>query len=179
MVHLRWLCLTALSLFSLVLTPVLVLLALPFAQRRGDVLPLWMNTPDDPGPEQGMYEPQVAAVLERFGWRIKTWYWLGVRNQLNGLFYALAPKYAQGAVYQQTGLYPETKGPFLAGRCHCWLDSGGARYDEWIAVGAWSATKCWEVRIGWKVNAVRNGPAGAPIMPLLQIKPFLTINSKT
>lgn len=74
-----------------------MLFALPFVRRSGaNVLPSWLqwlNTPDDPGPDQGMYEAQVAAVYARFGWVVKTWYWLGLRNQLNGLFAILSGKY--------------------------------------------------------------------------------------
>lgn len=92
----RWLGLLLLSILALA-APIPLLLALPFARRQtSPILPrwlAWLNTPDDPGPSQGMYEPQVLAVYNRFGWYVKTWYWLGWRNQLYGLFASLSAKY--------------------------------------------------------------------------------------
>lgn len=101
----RWLGLLLLSIIALA-APIPVLLALPFARRDpANIFPgwlQWLNTPDDPGSEQGMYEPAVAAVYARFGWRVKTWYWLGIRNQMNGLFAALAAKYDGAPVVAST-----------------------------------------------------------------------------
>jgi len=42
-------------------------------------------------PIKGKYEQQVKDVFDDWGWYIKTWYWLGVRNQMYTLFNWLAP----------------------------------------------------------------------------------------
>lgn len=60
----------------------------------------WLNTPDDPTGDQGMYEPQVRKWNAR-GWRLKTWYWLQ-RNKLYGLFARLLPKYDGSKVTEST-----------------------------------------------------------------------------
>jgi hypothetical protein len=92
-----WFGLFLLNLIVLPLAPITMLLALAFVRRSGSsVLPnwlAWLNTPDDPGPDQGMYEPQVVDVYVALGWYAKTWYWLGIRNQMMGLFATLATKY--------------------------------------------------------------------------------------
>jgi hypothetical protein len=53
-----WFALFLLNLAVLPTAPIAMLLALPFARRTGEsVLPgwlAWLNTPDDPGPMQGM-----------------------------------------------------------------------------------------------------------------------------
>jgi hypothetical protein len=155
-----------------------MLLALPFARKSGaTTLPAalsWLNTPDDPSPAQGMYEPQVAWVSEHLGWYVKTWYWLGLRNQLNGLFSALAPISAVGDATTASGPYPSTKSPFRAGTGFYTIRHNGNRYFEFKAVGQWSTVKCWQFGIGWKVNAILGLP-GQPIMFLFQIKPLVTI----
>lgn len=53
---------------------------------RGD-LPDWLSwfsTPDERLPG-GLYEPTVAAMLQRYGKYITSWYWLGIRNCLMGM----------------------------------------------------------------------------------------------
>ena len=52
---------------------------------RGD-LPAWArwySSPDERLPG-GTYEPALAAVLDRFGPFIASWYWLGWRNTFQG-----------------------------------------------------------------------------------------------
>src|ERR1700752_1135985 len=92
-----WLLLGLLSILSFFLAPVLVLLALPFAkQDKTNIFPSWLqwlNTPDDPGCQQGLYEQQVIAVYDWGGFYWKTLYWLGWRNQMYGLFASLCAKY--------------------------------------------------------------------------------------
>jgi len=78
------------------LAPILVILAMPFMRPtdKVNILPSWLqwlNTYDDPGCDQGLYEPAVADKM-KYGWYLKTLYWLGWRNQTYGLFYNLAPK---------------------------------------------------------------------------------------
>lgn len=92
-----WILLTILALITFFLTPLLVLCALPFAKstNTSNIFPKWLqwlNTWDDPGCNQGMYEPQVASKM-KYGWYIKTLYWLGWRNQMYGLIYKLVAKY--------------------------------------------------------------------------------------
>jgi hypothetical protein len=103
---LRWISLLLLDLAMLVATPVLVLLALPFIREDyNNILPSWLqwlNTPDDRGADQGMYEPQVYAVYRHFGLAAKTWYWLGIRNQCNGLFSVLCPRYDGSPIVTST-----------------------------------------------------------------------------
>lgn len=98
MKFLRWLGLLCLTVVVLVAAPALAALALPFADPndRDNVFPTWLqwlNTWDDPGCDQGLYEPQVAAVYVACGWYGKTWYWLGIRNQCYGLFELLDDTY--------------------------------------------------------------------------------------
>ena len=93
---LRFLAQLMLVIACLFVVPVLVLACFPFMRQydKANVLPgwlQWLNTWDDPGCDQGEYEPQVVWVHVHFGWWVKTWYWLGVRNQAYGLFHALAP----------------------------------------------------------------------------------------
>jgi hypothetical protein len=101
----KWLALFLLNILVLVLAPVMVICALPFAYREPkNIFPYWLqwlNTPDDPGCNQGVYEPQVVASL-RFGWYFKTWYWLGIRNQCCGLFASLCGKYDGSPVVESS-----------------------------------------------------------------------------
>ena len=76
--------------------PVAVLVGVLFAQKakrktthygqdpniQRYVLPKWMNILNDFG-EDGwpMYEPTVAKIYNKFGWRVCMWYNLGLRNQ--------------------------------------------------------------------------------------------------
>jgi hypothetical protein len=141
-----WFALFLLNMTVLPTAPIAMLLALPFARRTGDsVLPgwlAWLNTPDDPGPMQGMYEPQVAAVRERFGWLVKTWYWLGIRNQCYGLFAALCGRY-NGAKVSET---------------FCW------KFKIYSVPGYREIT--WpgrRVSFGYKVQTLKTAKAGDPI----------------
>jgi hypothetical protein len=144
-----WPFLLVLDIAAVVLAPVLVLLALPAVREDGNnVLPpwlQWLNTPDDRGSSQGLYEPQVMSVYKRFGFYAKTWYWLGVRNTFGGLWDALArpglPTYSSGESVQ-------TKGPYRAG---IWLGRSAVAWELDI-VWPYSATKCGNIRLGWRVH---------------------------
>lgn len=161
--------LVVVTLLSPFIVAVWVLLRLP--------IPWWMNTPDDPDPlKQGLYEPQVASILAKYGQAIKTWYWLGVRNQMNGLFYRLAVQAPQDLSVTFSGPYPQTKNPYVPGSCTVTARIGGRDFWEWSAVGAWSTTKCWQVRFGYKI-AEMSFPG--PLLPTLTIRPFITIDSTT
>jgi hypothetical protein len=124
------------------LCPILVFLALPFARRdTPDIFPAWLqwlNTWDDFGPSQGMYEQAVADVYAKYGWHVKTWYWLGIRNQCYSLFWSLAPQiqFYSGAVWDRVGNKITVSN---AGRTY-W------QYD--IPVGS------KVIRIGWKLFAI-------------------------
>jgi hypothetical protein len=162
-----------LMLATLIVAPPLVAFYVAFAIP----IPAWMNTPDDPDIEtQGLYEPQVKWVRDRLGQDWKTVYWLGIRNQLNGLFYRLAMKAPAASVLHYSGAYPRTKDPFLAGSClvTCVVDLH--EFWEWTAVGRWSASKCWQLRFGYKL-AEMSFPG--PVLPVFQIRPFITVDSTT
>lgn len=55
--------------------------------------PLWATTPDDMTIPQGLYEPTVKKIYDKYGWFISTWYWLGFRNVGHGIGF----KYAVGS----------------------------------------------------------------------------------
>lgn len=102
-----WLALLLLNCICFIAAPVLVTLALPFARPsdHANCLPTWLawlNTPDDPGRDQGMYEPQVAWVYVWGSWYLKTLYWLGIRNQCYGLFASLCARYDGSPVVDST-----------------------------------------------------------------------------
>lgn len=142
----RWFSLALLSLLALVGAPITVALALPFArQNPTNILPRrlqWLNTPDDPGCDQGMYEPQVQRFFARFGWRAKTWYWLGWRNQWYGLFAALLPKYDGSPVLARS------EGPLIV--------YSVPGYSEWT----WPLRR---VSFGYKVHTLKTAKIGDTI----------------
>lgn len=49
--------------------------------------PLWATTPDDMKIPQGLYEPTVKKIYDRFGWFVSAWYWLGFRNAGHGIVF--------------------------------------------------------------------------------------------
>ena len=163
-----------LMLLTLIAAPPVVMFYVAF----GVPIPWWMNTPDDPDIEtQGLYEPQVKWVRDRLGQDWKTVYWLGIRNQFNGLFYRIAEKAPAGSVLHYSGPYPRTRSPFRPGVCsvRCVVDL--YEYWEWTAVGRWwSTSKCWQVRFGYKL-AEMSFPG--PVLPVFQIRPFITVDSTT
>ena len=83
-----------LGLLLLALTP-LNLIAVLVAARRARY-PWWMVTPDDPVSPFGQYEATVRSVYARFGRYVGDLYWLGLRNSLYGLRYALKPARFKG-----------------------------------------------------------------------------------
>jgi len=146
----KWIATAALVVAALPLAPLMVAaaLALTAVLTRGGrstaYIPRFLNTYDDPGVDQGMYEPQVAAVYARYGWYVKTLYWLGVRNQCYGLFSAIAPplRYGDpGLVFYRVG-------------GHLFAEQDGAIYFDLIWRWNWSGSRCGEFRIGWKLFAV-------------------------
>jgi hypothetical protein len=152
----RWLALFALNLVVLVVAPIAVALLLPFAYSgdRFNILrpwALWLNTPDDPGSDQGMYEPAVAQVAARFGWWAKTWYWLGWRNQCYGLFAAL---------------------------CACY-DGSPVAERRWGPLKVYSipgfAELTWpgrRVSLGYKVHTLKTATLGAPVWWVCMLAPW-------
>jgi hypothetical protein len=46
----------------------------------------WLMTCDE-DLAGGMYEPTVKKIYDRFGWYICSWYWIGLRNQCQGLLW--------------------------------------------------------------------------------------------
>jgi hypothetical protein len=180
---LSWLFQLVLLIVVTVLTPFIMAVAVWFQDRLTGRMPAplrFLETYDDLGPSQGMYEPAVAAVYARWGWRAKQWYWLGVRNQCYTLFWWLAPAIDQEPLTSifETGTHG---GP---GPWHYELRTHDGRiYFERGWTGKWSSTKKWTIGIGWKIFSVDRffGPrAAVPTVmdrPLfyLQIKPYSTI----
>ena len=146
----------------LVLVPLLVALALPFARWddepsidsngqgltiRGD-LPTWaawLATPDERLPG-GTYEPAVAGVLARYGRWVCSWYWIGVRNQLHGLSAVfgvpvVSPWPVEPGYYTDGSLW-WLRRPLLGGRLQ--LKAGYRTYwirGAFVAVPACSITR--------------------------------------
>lgn len=92
--------------------PLLVLLALPFVRWdaalstdpsgnfpavRGDMPSWlsWLSTPDERLPG-GLYEPAVLSIYNRFGATFCVWYWLGVRNRVQGFAAAFGVPATEG-----------------------------------------------------------------------------------
>lgn len=46
----------------------------------------WLETPDE-DLAGGLYEPTVKKIYNKFGWYICSWYWIGIRNQCQGLLW--------------------------------------------------------------------------------------------
>lgn len=46
----------------------------------------WLETCDE-DLAGGMYEPTVKKIYDKFGWYICSWYWIGLRNQCQGLLW--------------------------------------------------------------------------------------------
>jgi len=143
----RWLAFLLLTVVTFIVAPFLVI---PFAIAQR--VPWWMNTPDDPDLEkQGLYEPQVKWWYDRFGQRVKTWYWLGWRNQMYGLFWRLSVHAPEGATrYYSVPDYPKGN-PFTPGFCHVTMTVDGTTFHEWNWVWAYSSTKYGQIRVGWKL----------------------------
>lgn len=60
--------------------------------------PKWLMTPDDTTSPFGQYEPTVKSIYDKYGRYIGDLYWLGFRNTLYGLSYALKPEYLKSLV---------------------------------------------------------------------------------
>jgi hypothetical protein len=177
---LLWVALLVLTVVVVLGSAFLVLLILPFIREdMNNVLPPWLqwfNTPDDRGWNQGMYEPQVAAVYHRFGWWAKTWYWLGVRNQMYGLFTEIATRTPSSwTVHIRSTIptYPRNN-PYTPGAWLGWTTIGLITYFELTAVWPWTTTKFGMFRMGWKIQTVMPPNPPGRLMFLLQFKPWLT-----
>lgn len=147
-----WFPLAILAILQYLITWILVLLILPFAKEtdQENCLPSWaqlLNTPDDTGCNQGMYEPQVAAIYNKCGWYVKTLYWLGFRNTLGGLWQKFArPGTQTGGMSAEA--FVQTKGPYRAG---IWYGTSERAWEIDI-VYPYSSTKCGNIRLGWRVH---------------------------
>jgi len=122
----------------------------------------WFNTYDDTGENQGLYETQVyswftlpttfgqwllsvlpswfprpstpkISLLQTIGWYLKTWYWLGIRNQMYGLFYTLAPHVTEKVIATETSAWKVLR-----------LDQDGKHYFCFLS-------KRCDVGWGWKL----------------------------
>jgi hypothetical protein len=152
--------------------PVLAAVALPFASRsRTTSLPTWLswlNTYDDPGPSQGMYEAQVKLVYDRFGWYVKTWYWLGWRNQGYTLFWLLAPVLDTTKPLVTVGNHGQAPG---------WAYDWAGYWERGRVFSAFG--RQWTVGWGWKLFSVKRfftthlepGPLDRPLF-YLQLRPY-------
>lgn len=150
--------LIALLLFlpSLLLPPFLVPLVLPFAHWVNESgrpgmdpdgwLPWWarwLDTPDQMLPGD-LTLPTVQAIYQRFGRFMCSWYWLGWRNQAQGLAavfgmpvampWSPVPGYYED---RSTGLWWLRK-PIFGGRLQ--LKAGWRTYRD--GRGGWAAVPC-------------------------------------
>jgi len=181
-----WLAFAVLKFIVLIATPILMIVFVWFAKQTTRASKLadmpswlaWFDTPDDPTGDQGDYEPQVMSIWKALGWRFKTWYWLGVRNQMYGLTYAISAQAPAGMKPRlSTAAYPKTKNVYTPGVCVARLDLRGVSYFEINAVWPYSATKCGQFRAGWML-AEMDFPG--PVVWAFQPKFLpLTINSTT
>ena len=174
----KWLGSLAVVVFITVAAPLLVLLALPLMKKdKANIFPAWLqwlNTYDDLGCDQGMYEPHVKWVNDHLGWYVKTWYWLGLRNSGYGLMWLLAPTFdISNAALKREGVHG-------VGSWRSTLVLPSGTYFERGWSGNWSATKKWTFGFGWKLFSIEHFFAGAVPGPLdrplfyLQLKPFST-----
>lgn len=92
-----------LHFFLRFVTPFIVPIALLFAKKTDRVTKHYGQDPDmqrytlpkvfsflmtfDEDLAGGMYEPTVEKIYNRFGWYICSWYWIGIRNQCQGLLW--------------------------------------------------------------------------------------------
>lgn len=156
------------------------------AQRAAaaPVLPRWLawfNTPDDPGSTQGQYEPQVKGWLLKYGWRVKTYLWLGWRNQMLGLF--RGPLAARGTpTYRSSARpFPRSKGPYTPGVWWATARIGSRVYFELDACWGWPWTShCANPRMGWRVQDVMAKPGEQRLVFLFQpLRLWITRDSVT
>jgi len=143
---------------------------IPFALLQR--IPWWMNTPDDTDLEhQGLYEPQVLWWFAHFGQRVKTWYWLGWRNQYYGLFWHLSAQAPKDTTrIYSSPLYPS---PGKPGFCHVRMTVGGRTFHEWNWIANYPGGKhCIQIRVGWKLAEM---DLPGPIAYCFQFKPYLTV----
>lgn len=142
----KWLGQFMLMIVATLGTPFVMLLVLPFLKRdTTNVLPKalqFLNTYDDLGSDQGMYETQVKWVYDHFGWYVKTWYWLGLRNQCYTLFFWLAP------------VIDFQKASFTSDGSSYFLEQGNSVYFDFVWTGNWSSTKKWTITLGWKLRSI-------------------------
>jgi hypothetical protein len=157
----RWLGFLILTILTLIISPLLVGVYV----LGGFKIPWWMNTPDDSDiTTQGLYEPQVKAVLDKYGQKVKTWYWLGIRNQMYGLFWKLSES-GGPSDFRLHGTYPSPQSPGVAAIT-------GKGYLELAAAWNYGSAKYGKFRIGWKLEPLLHETG--PIAFLLQFKPYLT-----
>ena len=185
-----WGALLLLTVIVVLSSPFLVFFIIPFFRKDPvNVLPSWLqwfNTPDDTGCNQGthlpgdptgtQYEQQVVDFGTRWGWRAKTWYWLGVRNQMYGLFKSIgATPPSSWTVHIRSTIptYPRNN-PYTPGAWLGWTTIGAVTYFEFTAVWGWTATKFGMFRMGWKIQTVMPPNPPGSLMFLLQLKPWLT-----
>jgi hypothetical protein len=102
-VKIKQISIVTLHFFLRFVIPIIVPFALLFAKKSNRVtthygqdpaiqrytLPKpfkWLLTPDE-DLAGGMYEPTVKKIYDKFGWYICSWYWIGFRNQGQGLLW--------------------------------------------------------------------------------------------
>lgn len=161
-------------------TPLIMVVAVWFQDRVTGRMPLllrFLETYDDLGPDQGMYEPKVKMIYDRFGWRAKQWYWLGIRNQCYTLFFWMAPviDYYGVARYTHAGSRGDP-------HWNAFIEQFGTVHFEFGWSWRYSATKGGSFGFGWKIFSVDRFLTGDKTgtdkdRPLfyLQVKPYSTI----
>jgi len=180
MIYMIWLAQLLIMLAALPTVPFIMLVAVWFQDRTTGRMPVglrWLETYDDLGPQQGMYEPAVVWWFNHFGWRAKQWYWLGWRNQVYTLFWRMAPAIGgqNCTMYRLgnhgVGTWSYKLSPDFANNPLVYFEKGHTFRAFW---------KSWTIGWGWKLFSVERfldpsqptkpGPLDRPLF-YLQVRP--------
>lgn len=130
-------------------------------------IPWWMITPDDRRPPFGKYEPTVKKVYEKYGRFWGDFYWLCIRNKLNGLRYAQKPqKYKETADYSQ---YPRSVKTTWYGSKYV-VDGLPLKIINLGLLEIWS---------GWKVRGVVQDPETVRQAVNMEFTPVFSIRKRS
>jgi hypothetical protein len=158
----RWSALFLLMLVMTAICPFAMAVALIWATPDGpNSLPSWLyflNTWDDLIPTQGEKDvASVAWVRTHLGWYVKTWYWLGLRNQSYGLFHMIPgptdwPNTSWVQSLPSARIYTAS------------MLTGGKAYFEWHLP--------YVLRFGWKLKDIIDSKHTPDDRPMFCFQPF-------